>query len=90
MAVIPGTSLTVTAPGCGWGRFSPEIPVNPTDTIRRLVVLLDAALPLLDFEAMKEARRDAGKNVREVTAQNRAKAAHQLVQDAAKEFGVQL
>lgn len=60
------------------------------ETIRRLVVLLDAATPLLDIEAAKEARREEGKTIRQVTAQNRAKAAKQLVQDIAKEFGVDL
>ena len=64
--------------------------MNPIETIRQLVVLLDAAMPLLDAEADKEARREEGKAMRRSTARNRATAAGQLLQDAAKEFGVQL
>lgn len=64
--------------------------MNPIATIRQLVVLLDAAIPLLDAEADKETRREEGKAMRQITARNRATAARQLVQDAAKEFGVPL
>ena len=64
--------------------------MNPTETIRQLVILLDAALPLLDIEAEREERREAGKPLRQITARNRAQAARQIVQDAAKEFGVRL
>lgn len=64
--------------------------MNPIETIRQLVVLLDAAIPLLDAEADKEAKREEGKAMRQITARNRARTARQLVQDAAKEFGVPL
>lgn len=63
---------------------------DPKETIRNLVLLLDAALPLMEREASAEAMRETGKPLRQVTAQKRAIAAHKLVDQVAKEWGIDL
>ena len=50
--------------------------------IQRLAILLDAAQPLLDREAAAEKRREAGKSLRQITAQQRADAAREIVAKA--------
>lgn len=52
------------------------------DLILRLANLLEAALPYLDRAAQVERNREAGKAMRSVTAQNRAKAAREAVKEA--------
>lgn len=53
--------------------------MSDTEMIRRLTMLLDAALPLLDAEAARERRREAGKRMRQITCQQRAKAAREMI-----------
>lgn len=53
----------------------------------RLAGLLDAAQPYLDAAAERERRAEAGKSLREVTCQGRAKAALQAVERAEDVFG---
>lgn len=52
-----------------------------------LLKLLDAALPLLDAQAEKERKAEAGKPMRQITHQSRAKAAHEAVAKAQEVFG---
>lgn len=53
----------------------------------KLAVLLDAALPHLDKAAEREAAQEAGKTLRQITCQSRAKAAHDAVAKAGDVFG---
>ncbi len=57
------------------------------DLFRRLTILLEAALPLLDREADAERLREAGKPLRQTTAQHRAAAAHRTVAEAWDRLG---
>lgn len=52
--------------------------------IIRLTLLLDGALPLLDKAAKAEARREAGKTIRHISAQEHAKAVRYLLDEARK------
>lgn len=58
------------------------------DLMRRLVLLLEAALPLLDREAAAEKRREDGKALRKTTAQSRARSARKTVEEALEALGV--
>lgn len=53
------------------------------ELIRRLAMMLDGALVLMDKEAAAEKRREAGKTLRQITAQERAKHARKLLDEAA-------
>lgn len=53
-----------------------------TRLICRLTTLLDAAQPLLDRAAAAEKKAEAGKAMRQITAQERAKAAIAVVHEA--------
>ena len=64
--------------------------MDPIETIRSLVLYLDGALPLMDRAADAESRREAGKSMKQITCKLRAERARKLVEDAAREFGVQL
>ncbi len=52
--------------------------------LTRLTLLLDGALPLFDREASAEKRREAGKALRQITAQERATAARDVLAEAMK------
>lgn len=60
------------------------------ETITRLVLLLDAAIPALNVAAKAEERREAGKPMREITEHNRAKAAVDMVAKLSLEYGIPL
>jgi len=60
------------------------------ELVTRLVLLLDAALPLFDADARREEARERGKILRQITARERAKAARETVAKASGEFGVDL
>lgn len=66
------------------------MPMDPRETIRQLTLILDAALPLLDRAAANEFRRESGRALRQVTAQDRAKRARKLIEDVTAEFGIAL
>ncbi len=55
--------------------------------LSRMTILLEASLPLLDRAAAAEARREAGKPLRQTTAQHRAAAAHRTVAEAWDRLG---
>jgi hypothetical protein len=55
---------------------------DPRDLISRLAMMLDGCGGHLDREAADEKRREAGKALRKITAQERAKNAANLVQEA--------
>ena len=50
--------------------------------IRRLAMLLDCCQDDLDRKAAAEKRREAGKALRSVTAQQRAEAAREIIREA--------
>ncbi len=50
--------------------------------ITRLAMMLDGCLDLLDAAAKAEARREAGKPLRQITQQQRAKHARKLLAEA--------
>lgn len=52
------------------------------ELIRRLAMVLDGALDALDREAAAEKRREAGKPMRQITAQQRAEVARELIAEA--------
>ena len=55
------------------------------ELLTRLTTLLDCALPLFDREASAEKRRErAGKALRQITAQERAKAVRDALAEATK------
>jgi hypothetical protein len=54
----------------------------------RLAFMLDASIEALDAEAKREAKREAGKSLRQITAQERAKAAVELVEEAFDALGM--
>jgi hypothetical protein len=56
----------------------------------KLAVLLDAALPYLDKAAEREAAQEAGKVMRQITCQSRAKAAKDALAKSADVFGFDL
>ena len=55
--------------------------------IRRMAMLLDGCLDLLDEAAYREERRERGKPLRQITMQQRAKAARELVAEAEARLG---
>ena len=55
-----------------------------------LAGILDGSLPLLDAAAERERRAEAGKALRQVTHQSRAKGAREAVAKAADVFGYEL
>ena len=59
------------------------------DLAWRLTILLDAALPLLAAEAAREKRKEAGKTLRQTTAQSRFVAAEKAVKEASGILGVE-
>lgn len=56
------------------------------DLIRRLAMMLNDCLDLLDAAAERERRREEGKRRREITMQQRARAARDLIAEAEKEL----
>lgn len=52
------------------------------DLIQRLTVALDGCLPMLEVEAAKEKRREAGKSLRQITMQQRHRHVRELVDEA--------
>lgn len=54
--------------------------------LERLVLLLDASIEALDAAAAAEKRREAGKVLRQITAQERAKTARKLVREICKAY----
>jgi len=52
------------------------------EMMRRLTVALDGCLPMLEVEAAKEKRREAGKTMRQTTMQMRHQHIRKLVDDA--------
>jgi hypothetical protein len=61
-----------------------------TELVRRLTFILEAALPSLDKLAEDEARREAGKGLRQITNKQRAAAAHRAVQDGYRALGMEM
>lgn len=59
-----------------------DTPADALDLIRRLTALLDGAQGALNAAAAAEARREAGKPLRQITAQERAERARMLVAEA--------
>lgn len=53
------------------------------ELIRRLAMMLDGLDEILEKAAETEKRREAGKGLRNITMQRRAKAARELVDEAA-------
>lgn len=56
----------------------------------RAILLLDASLDALDAAASLEARREAGKPMRQITEQQRAKHAREFVCDMTQKYGLDL
>lgn len=52
------------------------------DLIRRMAMLLDAALPALKAAADRERRREAGKRLRQITEQQRVEAVDEVIAEA--------
>lgn len=63
--------------------------IDRTDMFRTLL-LLDAALPALDAAAEREKRREAGKRMRQITEQQRAKMAREHVAYMAATYGIEV
>lgn len=59
------------------------------DLMRRLAYPLDASLNWLDAQAQAEKRREAGKSLRAITWQQRAKSARAAVDEAFQVLGVE-
>lgn len=57
------------------------------DLIRRLAMMLDGCLDLLDAAAARERRREEGKTLRQITMQDRAETARELLDEADKALG---
>ena len=55
---------------------------NAEYLIRRMAMVLDGSLDALDSAAASEKRREAGKALRQITAQQRAKVARELIAEA--------
>jgi hypothetical protein len=55
---------------------------SPEELIRRLAMVLDGSLDLLDRAAEAERRREAGKRMRQITMQQRAEVARELLAEA--------
>ena len=64
--------------------------MNDLEIVTRLVLLLDAAIPALEKAANAERRREAGKHMRQITEQNRAEYARELVDEVSKAYGIDL
>lgn len=60
------------------------------ELFRQLAVCLDACLPYLDRMAAKEQRAEAGKAMRQITCQQRAKVARAAVTAAGRELRMPL
>jgi hypothetical protein len=52
------------------------------ELIQRLATVLDGTMTLLEAEARKEAKREAGKPMRQITWQRRCEAAGSVLDDA--------
>lgn len=52
------------------------------ELVRRLAMLLDGCLELLDEAAERERRREEGKAMRQITMQQRAETARGLIREA--------
>ena len=61
-----------------------------TYDLQRMILLLDAADDALAKAATAEKKRNAGKPMRQVTAQQRAEATRELVADMASKYNVAL
>jgi hypothetical protein len=72
----------------------PSIPDRPTlddrETITRLAMNLSAVMPLVDRAAQAERRREAGKPLRQITWQDRAKRMRQFLDLCAEAYGLPL
>ena len=55
---------------------------DTAELVRRLALMLDAAQPALEAEGRREKAREAGKSLRQITKQEHAKAARELVAEA--------
>ena len=66
-----------------------KIEVDAYD-MQRMILLLDAADDALAKAAAAEKRRDAGKAMRSVTAQNRAEATRELVTRMAAKYNINI
>ena len=64
--------------------------MNKQETITRLVLLLDAAIPALNAAARAEEKREEGKSIRCITERNRAKFAVVLVAEVSEKYGIPL
>ena len=58
--------------------------------LSRMVFLLDASIEALDAAAALEKRREAGKTMRQITQQERAKTVRGFVPEMAKKYGIEL
>lgn len=61
-----------------------------TYDLQRMVMLLDAADDALTAAANAEKRREAGKPLRQITAQDRAEATRKLVAEMAAKYEIPL
>ncbi|AXC50035.1 hypothetical protein DRW48_10335 [Paracoccus suum] len=55
---------------------------DPDELIRRMAMMLDCCTDHLDKAAAAEKRREAGKAMRQITEQQRAEAARELIAEA--------
>ena len=58
--------------------------------LQRMIMLLDAAEDALDKAALAEKKRELGKSLRQVTAQDRAIATRKFVAEMAAQYNVDL
>ena len=58
--------------------------------LQRMILLLDAAEDALDKAALAEKKRERGKSLRQVTAQDRAIATRKFVAEMAAQYNVDL
>ena len=63
---------------------------DENELIRRMAMVLDGALELLDAAAAAERRREAGKPMRCITMQQRAEVARELIAEAEAHLGDRL
>jgi hypothetical protein len=61
-----------------------------TDDLQRMILLLDAADEALTAAADLEKRNEAGKPLRSITAQERAKATRRFVEKMALKYNVEV
>ncbi len=62
--------------------------MDDRETIVRLALLLDAAMPAFDRWARIERDREKNKTIRQITAQERATAARELLKEVAAKYGL--